>query len=153
MTMRMRRILGAGVAFALAAALYVTLATAQPYGPWGMMGGGYGPGMMGGGYGPGVMGGYGMMGGPWMMGPGMMGGYGMMGPWWGERGGDLKLTTDDVKTRFERWLAWHGNPRLKVGAVKEKDANTIEVDIVTQENSLVQRFIVDRRTGFFRPEG
>jgi hypothetical protein len=145
--MRTRRFVGAGVAFALAAILaYVTFATARPYGPWGMMGGGYGPGMMGRGYGPG------MMGGPWMMGLGMTGGYGMM-PWGAGRGGDLKLTTDDVKARFERWLAWHANPRLKIGAIKEKDADTIEVDIVTQDNSLVQRFNVDRRTGFFRPEG
>jgi hypothetical protein len=144
--MRKRSIVGAGIAFALAAVLagYMTVARAQQYGgPWGMMGGGYGPGMMG----PGMMGW-----GPWMMGRGMMGGPGMMGPWWGERAGEPKLTAEDVKTRFEQWLAWHGNSRLKVGGVKEKDANTIEVDIVTVDNSLVQRFAVDRRTGFYRPE-
>jgi hypothetical protein len=46
-----------------------------------------------------------------------------------------------------------GNPRLKIGDVKEADGNAITVDIVTQENSLVQRFIVDRRTGYHRPMG
>lgn len=144
--MRTRKIIGGGaIALAVILAGYMTLASAQPYGPWG--GGGYGPGMMGG-WGPGMMG-------PGMMhgwGPSMGGwGPGMMGTWW-DRPGDLKLTTDDVKSRFERWIAWHGNPRIKVGEVKEKDESTIEVDIVTQDNSLVDRFIVDRRTGFWRPD-
>ncbi len=37
----------------------------------------------------------------------------------------------------------------KVGEVKEKDADTITADVVTKDNSLVQRFIVDRHTGEF----
>jgi Spy/CpxP family protein refolding chaperone len=103
---------GKVVLAALGAALAVSLAWAQPYGPGygmgpGMMGGGYGmgpgmmgpgmmgPGMMGpgmmGGMGPGMMGGYGMvpgmmgqgMMGQGMMGPGMMGGYGGWGPGYG----------------------------------------------------------------------
>ena len=57
-----------------------------------------------------------------------------------------------MKARVERWLTWRGNPRLKVGEVKEKDANTITADVVTKDNSLVQRFDVDRHTGFFRPD-
>ena len=44
------------------------------------------------------------------------------------------------------------NTRLKVGDVKEKDADTIVAEVVTKENSLVQRFVVDRRTGFYRPD-
>ena len=35
-----------------------------------------------------------------------------------------------------------GNPHLKVGAVKEKDADTISVDIVAADNSLVTQ--IDR---------
>ena len=149
------------------------------YGP-GMMqgygyGGGYGPGMMGG-YGPGMMGGYGpgMMGGygpGYGYGPGMMGGYGpgygrgMMGGWGpGMRGGygpgfqggygqgaDKDVSVDDVKSQLERWLTWRGNPRLKVGEVKEKDKDTIQADIVTKDNSLVQRFVVDRHNGSYTP--
>jgi hypothetical protein len=123
------------------------------YGPgWmmgpGMMGGygpGYGPGMMGGGYGPGMMGGYGPG-----YGPGMMGGY---GPGYYGRQGNLNLSTDDVKTYLERMLAFRGNARLKVGEVKEKDGDTIVADIVTKDKeAVVQRFAIDRRTGFFRPE-
>jgi hypothetical protein len=145
-------------------------ATAQPYGGGGMMGG-YGPGsgMMGGhGPGSGMMGGRGpgsgMMGG---RGPGWMHGQGrganteygpencpgfQSGPDPGaSQQGNLNLSTDDVKKRFEGWLTFQGNPRLKVGEVKEKDTDTIEADIVTKDNSLVQRFAVDRHTGSYRP--
>ena len=104
--------------------------------------GGYGHGMMGG-YGPGMMGGYGGHG------PGMMGGYGPGN--YGNRA-NINLSTDVVKSNLERMLAVQGNPRLKVGDVKEKDADTIVADVVTKDNSLVQRFAVDRHTGFYRPE-
>lgn len=128
---------------------------AQPYGGgWGYMG----PGMMGG-YGPG-----------WMMGGGPGWRHGGYGPCWryfqGREGSgpaqssratpqqqDLKLTTDDVKARMERWLAWRNNPRLKLGDVKEKNADTITADIVTVDNSLVQRFEVNRHTGFMQRSG
>lgn len=130
----------------------------QGYGP-GMMGGGYGygPGMMGGGYGPGMMGpgygqgyGPGMMGGGYGYGPGMMGGY---GPGYYGRQGNLNLSTNDVKSYLERMLAVRGNTRLKVGEVKEKDADTITADIVTKDkDSVVDRYVIDRHTGFYRPE-
>jgi hypothetical protein len=104
-------------------------------------------------------------GGWWGMGPGMMGGT---GPWSGYGPGmrgfspgagpasstgwrNLDLSADTVKIDMERWLAWQGNARLKVGDVKEKDADTIVADIVTKDNSLVQRFVVNRRSGFFQP--
>jgi hypothetical protein len=81
-------------------------------------------------------------------GPGWM--HGGRGPGWYGQQGDLNLKVDDVKARLERWIAWQGNPRLKVGDVKEKDGDTIEADIVTKDNSLVQRFTVDRHTGIYR---
>lgn len=164
----------AGMAVALiagAAMLGSGVATAQSSGGSGMMGGdgpssmmgggnGHGPGMMGGnGHGPGMMGGNGP---GWMQsrgtdsnsdfgpqnGPGFQSGRMGMGPF--SQQGNLNLSTDDVKKRFEGWLTWQGNPRLKVGEVKEKDAETIEADIVTKDNSLVQRFAVDRHTGTYR---
>jgi hypothetical protein len=155
----------AAISLAAAAGAYSSAASAQGgYGPGMMQGYGYqygpghmwghGPGMMyGPGYGPGMMQGYGPGYGPGMMyGPGY--GPGMMGPWWQGQQANLNLTTDDVKTFFERWIGVQGNPRLKVVDVKEKDANTIEADIVTKEgNALVQRFSVDRRTGLYRPSG
>ena len=96
------------------------------------------------GYGPGMMQQYGQGYGPGMMGPGY--GQGMM---YGNQG-SLNLSTDDAKKYFERWIASQSNTRLKVGDVKEKDADTLVVDIVTKDNSLVQRFIVNRHSGFYR---
>jgi hypothetical protein len=159
------------LAFAVLAAATIAFSTpapAQPaYGGWGYgnmrgPGPGYGPGMMGGwgtpdddaSYGPG----YGM--GPWMMGrggPGMMygpgpqGGYGPGMMWgWNAAPPELNLTVDQVKGNFERWMAFHANPRLKLGPVSEKDG-AITVDIVTvDKGGLVQRFSVDRKTGVTR---
>jgi hypothetical protein len=62
-------------------------------------------------------------------------------------GRDLNLTTDQVRKLADASLIKVGNPRLKVGAVKEKDANTMTVDIVTQDNALVVRQDVDRHSG------
>jgi hypothetical protein len=161
--------IGLGVVAALAAGIgaYSYTASAQGgpgYGP-GMMGGGFGPGMMMSGNGPGMTQDFGPGGGQgygpgyhrrgWGGGPGpgmMRQGY---GPGYGPRGDAqsnqaVNLSADDVKARMERWLAWRQNSRLKVGDVKEKDADTISADIVTKDNSLVERFIVDRHTGLFR---
>jgi hypothetical protein len=78
-------------------------------------------------------------------GPGMMG-YG--GGYYGNQG-DLKLTTDQVKNYLEQTMR---NPNLKVGDVKEKDADTIVADIVTKDkNALVQRLLVNRHNGFMQP--
>ena len=121
---------------------------AQPYGygPGMMGGGGYGPGWMmgpgyGGGYGPGWMmrggGGYGM-------GPGMMYGYGYANE------GNLNLTADQVKRYLEQMIR---NPNLKVGDVKEKDADTVVAEIVTKQgNSPVQKLNFNRHNGFVQPE-
>ena len=117
----------------------------QGPGPASRQGEGYGPGYhmrgWGGGYGPGMMGGNGP-------------GYGPRGAVQGDQNANqtLNLSTDDVKSRMERWLTWRGNARLKVGEVKEKDADTITADIVTKDNSLVQRFIIDRHTGVYRQD-
>jgi hypothetical protein len=155
----MRRFLIASAALAgvLAAIAFAgTAVKAQPY--YGGMMGGYGPGTM---MGPGYGGGYG----PGMMGPGMMGGYGggygmgpgMMGPGYGPGysagpgyGRDLNLTTDNVKTYLEQMIR---NPNLKVGEVKEQRKDEIAATIVTKDkDALVQKLVVNRHTGFFRPE-
>ncbi|MCC7017279.1 MAG: hypothetical protein IT564_08780 [Rhodospirillales bacterium] len=133
------------------------------YGP-GMMGPGMGmmgPGMMGQGWGQGGGWGPGMGGGPgYGPGGGMMGqggpGWGMMGPGagmmpWGPSGEGRALSVDDAKAMIERRLAVWGNPRLKVGAVKEEGKETIVADVVTVDNSLVQRYQIDRSTGAMRP--
>ena len=99
--------------------------------------------------------------GPGMMGQGMMGcgsgpmGWGMMGPGmmgWGQSAAaaNLNRSVDDVKGYLQRWIAMAGNPRVKIGNVTEKDADTITADIVTTDkDALVQRFNIDRHTGIY----
>lgn len=98
---------------------------------------------------PGMMGG-GMMGGA-MMGPGMMGGGMMSGA--GGAGfvmlpAPAQLNAADVTYNLERMLAARGNPHLKVGKVEDKDADTIVGEVVTTDGSLVERYEVDKRSGF-----
>lgn len=160
-------------ALLVAAVAMVPFAGANAHGQGGgMMGPGYGmgpgtmgPGMIGPGYGtgPGMMGqGYGM--GPGMMGPGMMNmmpmmhgmmmgpgmmgrgygmGPGMMGAWSGR-----DVTEDDVRGFLGRHLEMHGLERLKVGKIDASDERVFKADIITKEDSLVVRVVVDRRTGF-----
>jgi hypothetical protein len=78
-----------------------------------------------------------------MMGQGMMG-PGMMAD------ADRDLSVDDVRGMIERHLAWRGNKRLKLGDVKAKDDDTITADVVTVDDSLVQRFEIDRHSGVMR---
>jgi len=81
----------------------------------------------------------------------MRGERGRGGPERGPRGAvpgrDLKLTTDQVRKLAEARLIMRANPNLKVGAVKEKDADTITVDIVAADNSLVMQQEINRHTG------
>ena len=95
--------------------------------------------------GDGMRGGMGMGGmGGQRLGGGITGALAMIA---GEPGRDLKLTPDQGKKLAEAALVMVGNPRLKVGAVKEKDADTLTVDIVTQDNALVIRREMNRHTG------
>lgn len=152
----------------------------QGYGPSHGMGSGMmGPRMMGQGMGPGMMMGQGMgsgMMGPNMMGPGMGQGMGRgegqnmapgtMGPGMGQGMGPnmmgqgmgpgamqalpQDLTLEQVRHMFEHRLDRMGNPNIKVGDVVEADEDTITAEIVTNDGSLVQRFMVDRHTGAMR---
>lgn len=125
---------GGGVAVAAASA-----AVAQG------VGGGMGPGMMmgsgmiQGGMGPGTM-----QGGT---SPGMTGSGDGMGAMFGGRiDPGTNLSVEDVSGYLAGRLERLGNKRLRVGEVKA-DGATITADIVTIENSLVQRLRIDRRTG------
>src|SRR5512135_3251663 len=124
--MRTRTLIGAGLAVALGGAIWSYQSPASAQG-WGMVGG-YGPGY-------GHMGGWGGGNGPWNCpafgqndgqgyGPGyhMRGWRGGYGPGYDRGSGvqnnqALNLSTDDVKSRMERWLVLRGNPRLKLGEV------------------------------------
>ncbi|HIE26665.1 TPA: hypothetical protein EYP66_05215 [Candidatus Poribacteria bacterium] len=132
----------------------IGFAIAQPYfsrSQWGM------PmmGMMGRGYGNWGMPMMGMMGRGWhpswnapMMGAG---GCPMMGGWTGRGlyGTTAPLTEEQATTIVQNYILSTGNPNLKVGKVIETEAD-FEVEIVTKDDSLVDRIRVDKRTGWTR---
>jgi uncharacterized membrane protein len=70
------------------------------------------------------------------------------GPMWFDhfRQGPV-LTLGEVRNGLERWLLNVGNPRLKIGNVSQKDGETITAEVITVDNSLVERLDIDRRTG------
>ena len=79
------------------------------------------------------------------MGPGMM--QRGMGAMFGSRVTPMmNLSTEDVRGYLDAQLDRLNNKRLKIGDVKSDDG-TITADIVTVDNSLVQRLKVNRHTG------
>lgn len=103
----------------------------------------------------GMMGG-GMMG-QGMMNRGMMGGgmkcSGMMCRGWGypNQGRVTPVDMAGAKELVEHYLAMTGNPRLKAGKITEMK-NSFVAEIVTQDDSLVDKIIIDKNTGWMRPE-
>ena len=158
----MRKSIVIGLAVVVAVMLGLGSLYAQPMGP-GMMGQGggrapgYGPPPQGGWYSPNCGrwqgGGYGM--GSGMMGPGY--GYhmgpGMMGPGYGYgpqyQQPQKPLEKSDVETMVKNYLASVRNPNLKLGKIEEK-GSVFEADIVTKDNSLVNKVLVDKNTGWMR---
>ncbi len=111
-----------------------------------MRGGMMGPGMMRGGMSGGMT--CPMMNSTMMRG---MTGQGMMGSGMGAVFGTrvtpiMNLSVDDVRGYLDMRLQRLNNKRLKVGNVSA-DGATITAEIVTVDNSLVQRLKVDRHTG------
>jgi hypothetical protein len=94
------------------------------------------------------------------MGDGMMGGeHGMMGGGMGPMGlcpmmmtrTDKDFSAEQVRDILEGHIAWTGNERLKVRGVEKKDEESYVAEIVTVDDSLVQRVEVNRSTGAMRP--
>lgn len=121
----------------------VTTGYAFAHDSGGMMGG-RGGGMMGGMKGPGMMGG---------QGGGMGGMMGMM-RMMNECGRMMEtspvsyepVTKERAEAIVKQRLASLKNPNLKVGKVAEETAGFV-VEITTKEGSLVDKIIVDKRTG------
>ena len=107
-----------------------------------MMHGGTAGGMMGQHMGRGTTMGSGMMGGM------MQGGssFGMGGLFGSRVTPVMNLSVEDVRGYLTLRLERLKNKRLKVGDVKAADG-TVTADIVTVDNSLVQRLKVDQHTG------
>ena len=113
---------------------------------------GMGPEMMGRGYGMGP----GMMHGGRGMGPGgMHRGWGM-GPQYGPgyQGPQYQqpqkpMEEKDAKELLENYLESTRNPNLKLGKIEDKGEG-FEADILTKDGSLVDKILVDKRTGWMR---
>jgi len=60
------------------------------------------------------------------------------------------ITVERARAMLQGALAWHGNPRLKLGRVEQQNEDTIVAEILTIDDSLVQRLAIDRATGTFR---
>jgi hypothetical protein len=102
--------------------------------------------------GPGMMG-KGMMG-PCMGGKGKMGGQGMgpgmMGPGHGQRHQLQKpLEEKDARAILENYMTNMKNPNLQLGKMKDT-GTTFEAEILTKDNSLVDKIMVDKKTGWMR---
>jgi hypothetical protein len=100
---------------------------------------GMGPGMMGGGYG---------------MGQGMMRpGYGSepsrQFPNGGQQQPQQPLDKAQARSMVENYLQSTGNPNLKLGKLTD-DGSSFEADIVTKNNSLVDKILVDKNSGAMR---
>jgi len=63
----------------------------------------------------------------------------------------MNLSPEDVRGYLGLQLQRLNNKRLKIGDLKSDDG-TITTDIVTVDNSLVQRLKIDRHTGAIQYE-
>ncbi len=160
----MKRIIFIIAVLFIMAAFHLSQVTAQPMGP-GMMGPGYGYQQQESwNYCP-FCGGYIGPGSGYRMGPGMIGrgygmGPGMMGPQYGPQydpryqGPQYQqpqkpMDENDAKELLENYLQSTRNPNLKLGNIEDK-GNSFEAEIQTKDGSLVDRIIVDKRTGWMR---
>ena len=103
--------------------------------------------------------GYGMGRGMGMMAGMMHGGYYGGGPGFGGPDncpnhdltiGAAPITKDEAETILQNHLKWTRNPNLKLGKITEKDKG-FEAEIVTKDNSLVNKIFIDKETGRTRP--
>jgi hypothetical protein len=135
------------VALAVILIVGVAIAYAQNPGMMGGQGGWYCP-YSGQWMGPGMMG-KGMMG-PCMGGQGMMG-KGMMGPGHGQQQQQLQkpLEEKDARAILENYISNMKNPNLQLGKIKDA-GTTFEAEILTKDNSLVDKIMVDKKTGWMR---
>ncbi|MFZ7110423.1 MAG: hypothetical protein ACOWYE_01965 [Desulfatiglandales bacterium] len=160
----MKRIIFLTVILFVMSAFSFSQAFAQPMGP-GMMGPGYGYGqsegwnycpycggdLARGGYGMG----HGRMGGGYGMGPGMMGpqyygpqpGQRYQGPRYQEP--QKPMDEKEAKGLLENYLQSTRNPNLKLGKIEDK-GESFEAEIQTKDGSLIDKIVVDKRSGWMR---
>ena len=60
------------------------------------------------------------------------------------------LTKEQAKNIAQSYLEWMNNPRLKLGQIIEKE-NSFEFSLVTKDDSLVEKYVIDRETASIQP--
>ena len=81
------------------------------------------------------------------MGPGMMGQGYENEPYYHQN--QKKLDSKGAERVFEDYLNSRNNPNLKLGKIKD-EGSFFEADLLTKDNSLVDKLIVDKNTGRMR---
>lgn len=59
------------------------------------------------------------------------------------------LSADEAKAVIDNYIRSSNNPNIRVGKMKDTEA-AFEFEIVTKENSLVDKVLVDKNTSWFR---
>jgi hypothetical protein len=167
-----------GLALVLTASMFVMFPYPNVQIGYAMMGSGMGSGMGwgqgygsqrpdAGGYGPQAGGAYGMgsgmMGGGYGIGSGMMGGaygmgFGSTGPGYQaspqypnnqQQQVQKPIDKSQAESMVQNYLRSSSNPNLKLGKITDQ-GSSFEADIVTKDNSLVDKILVDKGTGAMR---
>jgi hypothetical protein len=60
------------------------------------------------------------------------------------------LSTEQVRRNIEFWLNMSGNSRMRPGAAVELPDNTIMAEILTPDGVPAIRYLIDRKSGWFR---
>jgi len=89
---------------------------------------------------------------PSSFGPGMMGpGYGPNQQYpYAQQQPQKPIDKDQAKSIVENYLKSTGNPNLKLGDIKDEGQN-FEADVVTKDNSLADKILIDKNSGWMRP--
>ena len=82
---------------------------------------------------------------------GMGSGMGDVYPWYNPpyRRFEIPIDKKDAQTLAKNYLDSTHNPNLKLGSEKD-EVTDYEIDIVTRDNSLVDRLLVNKKTGDIR---
>ncbi len=56
---------------------------------------------------------------------------------------------DETKAIMREYLKSTRNPNLKLGSIKDM-GNNFEAEVLTKDNSLVDRILVNKQTGYMR---
>ncbi|MBI5043302.1 MAG: hypothetical protein HZC10_05645 [Nitrospirae bacterium] len=64
--------------------------------------------------------------------------------------GAAPITKDEAAAILQNHLKWTRNPNLKLGKITEKETG-FEAEIVTKDNSLVNKIFIDKETGRTKP--